>query len=591
MSRYPLAVAAALGLAALAVSGPAGIRAAIRDLRDALEGHRLALMLAVIVAALCILMARRYVDVGAEAAYLVASTVAWGALVALFLRYDALAARFARFFGTLRPLTIALAGMALALAAGLLVLQEFPHVSDEVAYQFQAHALAHGRLYFPAPSPADAWTFIHTFVDDGRWYGIMNPGWPLFLAVGYAAHAPWLVNPLLGALAVLAFAGFFREAAFEGRTSRLALALLTLSPFVLFMNGTYMSHPANLLLFGVFCWAWARMLRTRGLGWATLAGLAIALNLLVRPVDTAAVTLPFMIQGLARLWRDRRVLLPAVLAGVLAAGGIAATLAYDRALTGDPMQMPVTKYFEARNPNERFGIGFGDDMGTKMHGDEWPGFHPPDAIRVTAYRLVQFARDVYGLPLLVFALPFLAWQRRGYLFDEWTIVLTAAGLALIGVYFFHFYHGIAYGSRHLYLALPALALLLARLIQGRPRADGSRGAPRVAAAALAALVIHVAVFALPPLVREYGDNYRGSSAIVRREVARQHLDNALILVQPGDWAWKSTFPLNSYPLERSRVLFARDVPATHEALLDAWPGRTVWTLSVTKGAVTLERMK
>jgi hypothetical protein len=332
------------------------------------------------------------------------------------------------------------------------------------------------------------------------------------------------------------------------------------------------------------------MLRTGGAGWAALAGLAVALNLLVRPVDTAAVTLPFAIQGLVRMWRDRRLVLPVVLAGVLATAGIAGTLAYDQALTGDPMQMPVTKYFQARNPGEQFGIGFGDDMGTTMHGAEWPGFHPPDAVRVTAYRVVQFTRDVYGLPLLVFMIPLLAWQRRRDLFDEWTTVLSAAGVALIVVYFFHFYHGIAYGSRHLYLALPALTLLLAKIIHGRPRADDSTGRPRVAAAALAALVVHVAVFALPPLVREYADTYRGSSAIVRREVARRHLRNALVLVQPGDWAWKSTFPLNTYPLEESPVLFARDIPETHDAVLDAWPGREVWTLSVTRGTVTLERV-
>ncbi len=588
MSRYPMAAALVLSVAALAVSRPTGIRQAIRDLRDALHGQGPALLGALAMAGITMLLAARYIDVGTEASYFVASAVAWVALAVLFLRFDALAARIARFTGTLRPLTIALAGMILALAAGLLVLQNFPHVSDEVAYQFQARALAHGQLYFPAPSPVDAWTFIHTFVDGDRWYGIMNPGWPLFLAAGYAVHAPWLVNPLLGALAILAFAGFFRETALDRRTSRLALALLTVSPFVLFMNGTYMSHPANLLLFGLFCWTWARMLATRSLGWAAVAGLAVALNLLVRPVDTAAVTLPFAIQGLVRLWHDRRLVLPALVTGLLATGGIAGTLAYDRALTGDPMQMPVTKYFEARNPNERFGIGFGDDMGTKMHGDEWPGFHPPDAVRVTAYRVVQFARDVYGLPLLVFALPFLAWQRRRSLFDEWTLMLTASAMALAGVYFFHFYHGIAYGSRHLYLALPALAVLLARLVEGRPGADGGSGAPRVAAAALAALLAHVALFALPPLVREYGDNYRGSSAIVRREVKRRHLDHALVLVQPGDWAWKSTFPLNAYPLEQSRILFARDLPGIHDAILDAWPGRELWTLSITKGKVQLE---
>ncbi|MGH7659183.1 MAG: hypothetical protein ACREL6_13190, partial [Gemmatimonadales bacterium] len=272
----------------------------------------------------------------------------------------------------------------------------------------------------------------------------------------------------------------------------------------------------------------------------------------------------------------------------------AATMIYDKALTGDSMVMPVTRYFEERNPDERFGIGFGDNMGTTMHGDEWPGFHPPDAVRVTAYRIAQFARDLYGLPLLVFALPFVVWRRRRQLFDEWTLLLTAAAISLTVVYFFHFYHGVAYGSRHLYLALPAVALLLAKLLvywMDDSRRPGPSSRSRVAQAAIVALILQVVLFTLPPLVGEYADEYRGSSSIVREEMARRNLENALVLVHPGDWAWKSTFPLNEYPLERNAVLFARDRPGNRDELLREWPGRHPWTLRITGDQVILEALR
>ena len=38
---------------------------------------------------------------------------------------------------------------------------------------------------------------------------------------------------------------------------------------------------------------------------------------------------------------------------------------------------------------EHFGLGFGPEMGTKLHGEEWPGFYPADAVVVTAYRLAM----------------------------------------------------------------------------------------------------------------------------------------------------------------------------------------------------------
>ena len=123
------------------------------------------------------------------------------------------------------------------------------------------------------------------------------------LALGFLVRAPWLVNPLLGVLALRCFRGFFHEAGVTGRTARLAILLLAVSPFLVFMNGTYMSHATTLVLFGLFCWRWARLLRLEQRRDAVVAGLALGACFLVRPVDTVAIGVPFAVQGLFRLRR------------------------------------------------------------------------------------------------------------------------------------------------------------------------------------------------------------------------------------------------------------------------------------------------
>jgi hypothetical protein len=566
-----------LGLFAAGVTGPVRALFLLREAARLLLNERVLLPTAAVIV-LVVLLGKRYLD---GAAYLQTVLLGTAGFVALFLLAERMEHHTARLVEWLDQRTVgqmALASALLSLAAGWLVLDGIPHVSDEVAYQFQAKAIALGSWSQPAPTPAASFQFIHTMVLHDRWFGIMNPGWPALLAIGYLLHAPWLMNPLLGGLALYFFHGFFREAGFTGRTTRLAILLLAFCPLLLFMNGTYMAHPANLALFGGFCWSWARLLRTESRWAAAAAGLCLALNLLVRPVDTVAVSLPFAIQGLLRLRRNPRFLPLYVITTGVGLAGVLLTLLYNRALTGDMMVMPMTEYFRLRNPGERFGMGFGADMGTRIHGAEWPGFYPMDAVRVSSYRLGQLLLDLLGLPLLPVAAMVYALRRR-HDWDEWFTVMQGTLAALLAVYFFHFYHGIAYGSRHLYLAAPAVMLLLAR-VTAEWLERGTPETSRQARGLVAALVFSTLLFAYPPLVHEYGHRYRGVDGRVRDAVRVRQLTDAVVFVDEGGWGWKAAFPLNDYPLADNRVLFARDsAPLNHEVMA-RYPGRQYLSLII-----------
>lgn len=483
----------------------------------------------------------------------------------------------------LRRLPVAAVGLLAAAAAWIAhhaVLGAVPHVSDEVAYLFQAAAHAQGALGFPPPPDWEAFGFIHTRVEDGLWHGIMSPGWPLLLAPGVALGAAGLVNPLLAALSVWLLYRALREGGASEDTARLAAFALAISPFFVFLAASFMAHTASLALFLAFVVAWQRTLAGGGFGAAAAAGLALALGILVRPLDAAVVALPFGAVLAARALRDARPRAPVAAMTAIAAVGVAATLAYNAALTGDPLVFAQTRYFEEATPGQRFGLGFGDDMGTRIHGPEWPGYHPEDVPRVTGHRLAVFLEDVHGLALLT-AAALAGALRRGAAAPGLRLLLVAAGL-LVAAYAAHFYHGVAYGARHYLLALPAAVVATAWLLaEGLARGGETARATR---GALAAGAVTVLLVAYPPLVADYGSRYRRASPALLHAVRGADLHDALVLVDPAHWAWKSAFPLNRHPLERSDVVFAKDPGPGREdatrALVDRFPGRRVWRARV-----------
>ena len=404
----------------------------------------------------------------------------------------------------------------------------------------------------------------------------MNPGWPALLAPAMRLGVPQLTNPLLAGGTLLLLYGALRRSPMGELAARLTACGLALSPFFVFLGATTMAHTANLFLFALFLYAFARMQQGGRAGWATLAGLALAIGATVRPLDTAVAAAPFGLWMATRAARDPLARPPLLLTGGVAALGVATLLAYNAALTGSPLVFPQEIHFERLVPGQRFGFGFGADMGTSSHGPEWPGYFPSDAPRITSHRLLVWLEDLYGLPLVVLA-ALVAFARPGG-GGAWSMALFASAAGVILVYLGHFYHGIAYGSRHYAMALPGVVALLAFAAARAVEADAPRA--RLARAACVSIGLYSVLFATPPLVRQYASNYRAASGAIREAVERRDLDEALVFVHPQRWGWKSAFPLNDYPLERNAVLFAKDRGPGNERLRRLFPDRTAYRVRI-----------
>ncbi len=188
------------------------------------------------------------------------------------------------------------------------VFERVPHLEDEVAYLFEAKLLAQGKTVIDSPQPSRP--FWQPFVIDegGKRFGKYPLGWPAILAVGVAAGQPWLVNALLGALSVALVFRLGSEI-FNLDVGVVGAALTAFSPMALLLNGTLMGHTAALFSVMMLVYAYWRMEKGRHrLRWGIVAGLALGMTVINRPLAGMAVAAPFIAWSAVRLlqafWLD-----------------------------------------------------------------------------------------------------------------------------------------------------------------------------------------------------------------------------------------------------------------------------------------------
>src|SRR3972149_4922430 len=210
----------------------------------------------------------------------------------------------------LRAEHIALALSLLAVLVTYLITERIfegiPHMEDEIAYVWQAEAIAGGKL--TVPSPVDPKSFLVPFVVDfqGQRFGKYPLGWPVLLAIGVRFGVRSLVNPLLAGLGV--WLAYRLGKKIWGETVGLLAAGLTItSPFFLMNSGSLLSHPFGLVLSVIFALAWldafggspaaGGVSRRR---WIPMlaASLSLGALILTRPLTAVGVAFPFALHGL-----------------------------------------------------------------------------------------------------------------------------------------------------------------------------------------------------------------------------------------------------------------------------------------------------
>jgi hypothetical protein len=200
-----------------------------------------------------------------------------------------------------------------------------PGYDDSISQYIHGKFFAHGMLYGETPTNQRFFP-VKLMVNDGKWYAAYQPLHSMFLAAGHYISAPWIINPLAGALTVLLIVLIARRI-FDEATARIAGLLAFFSGYMIFMSSEYMNHSTTLLFTTLLIYAYITMLDTlpqskkTALVWACVAGLSLGAVFLIRPLTAVGVGLPFMFHALLLLKNQFRtyfmVLATAALGGLI----------------------------------------------------------------------------------------------------------------------------------------------------------------------------------------------------------------------------------------------------------------------------------
>ena len=475
---------------------------------------------------------------------------------------------------------------SVTLAAAVLsatVYERHPHVPDEVVYLLQARYLADGLLTMPLPPVPDAFNIDLMHYEPDRWFSPVPLGWPFVLAVGAWLGAPWLVNPVLGGVAIV-LAYPFLGALFDRRTTRLAVLLLATSPWFLFMSMNFMTHTLALVC---TLGAGLGVARARVNGRALpvfAAGLCTGAVGLIRPLEGLAVA------ALVGLWslgaRGRRFRFSPsawLVAGTVLSGAL--TFPYNRLLTGDAMRFPLMAYIDKYYAPGSNDMGFGPNRGLGWSGlDPLPGHGAADVVVNGLLNASQVNVELLGWPtgaVLVIGLLLARGMRSLTRQDAW---LLAAVAVVAGSHAFYWFSGGPdFGARYWYLIIVPCIALAARSVAGTftvqptDAAGARKNGIRALAAAVVLMILAVTAYAPWRAVGKY-HHYRGMRADVRALARDERLSGSLVLVRGRrhpDYASAAIY--NPIDLRSPEPVFAWDASEEiRRRVLDAYASRPVW---------------
>jgi hypothetical protein len=521
---------------------------------------------------------------------------------------------------------LCLAAFIVSAAVARNVFEQMPHLEDEHANYFQALIFARGEVAAPAPPSRDSFYIPFVIVRDGLWFGKYTPGFPLVLALGVLAGAPWVVNALASALALFGVFLLGRDL-FDADTGLLAAALGAVAPAFVILSGTLLPHTVTMAALIFFAWAFVRLsprsdiaglclirqCRSRSGGdrrvyeprtwaFALISGAALGLAVLCRPWTALAVAIPFMGIALIDLVRTLRVRMAmhgrnaplgrmgriarwgcmAIRNGRMAMYGLMAMRPYlplvmvclavcallplyNTIVTGSPFTNTYTLWWPYDS------IGFGPSAGVD------DGHTPLLGVLNARKDLAAFQTAFTGWPaplgIPLAALPlllglFLAPRRRADLF------LLLPPLALIAAHLAYWARaGEFFGGRYYSEGMPFLWLLAAR---GILKFSCGKWRLLIVRAALPALLAVGILFEiLPRFVRG-----RGLYGISRENLTASgaaELHNALVFIRIRSWEEYANFSWLNSPFLDDDVIFVRDLGETRNIqIIESLPGREIY---------------
>ncbi len=487
------------------------------------------------------------------------------------------------------PLSVILASAFVLIFCSLfntLVFEHVPHIHDEIAYLFQAKIFRSGRLFASSPCAREFFDFTHV-INNGRWYSIYPPGFPFLLLIGLMLKAPWLINPLLAALAVGLFY-FLGKELYDRPTGILAALLGAASIWLLVMSSTMMSHTASMFFGTLFLLFLLRSTKVPSVLNGLLAGFSLGMAFLVRPYNGLFFALPFLVYYAVWLLKDMRSRIKNGIALAVSGSAVIGLLfAYNFLTNGHPLKMGYVALY-----GKAYTVVFG--RAATLDYDYTPFFGSQQIFD----NLEALNSDLFGWPVSSFlALIPLAWLAIRRREERQTAFLLVSPFLSLLVGFYFFWGAFVFiGPRMFFDSVPVFVLLSARGIKELPSLLASKfagmrlpTARKGIGAVLILLVAYAFFIRLPEWLwpkgagwyyDRYDHDFAGTTGRLQTSLRSLGLRNALVILNflsspmPGfpTGQWGSGF-LHDDPELRADIIYARDRGSSNIELFPCFPDR------------------
>ncbi|MDX2054957.1 MAG: hypothetical protein SFV15_21320 [Polyangiaceae bacterium] len=309
-----------------------------------------------------------------------------------------------------------------------------PRIVDATSYFLEARTFASGHfsLNLPEPSGSFRGRFLLPGLDGKTQAVIFPPGYPAVLAVGFLAHAPMFVGPILACGLVLATYLLSREIFADSNVALTAALLSVLCAALRYHTADTMSHGLSALLFTL---SLLGSFKGKQIG-ACISGLALGWLLATRPVTGLVGVLictPWLIRN--RAWLALPALLP----------GLTLLSAYQASATGSAFNSPQLAYYALSDgPENCFRLGFGQGIGCRFEHGEFVqrelrnGYGLLQAGFVTARRLGWHLGDITNFVPAALLLP---WAGKATFANPQARTLLAAVILQMCAYALFYYDG------------------------------------------------------------------------------------------------------------------------------------------------------
>jgi hypothetical protein len=464
------------------------------------------------------------------------------------------------------------------------VFERIPHIPDSVGYLFQAKYFSAWKLYLEAPPDLAAFDFEKLYSDGSQWWNYGFPGWPAVLALGVLVGAPWIVNPVLAGLTVLLTHALLSRL-YKKSLAHLAVSLLAISPWFLFMSASFMPHPFSLICALLAVLALEKTKEKNPMLWGAVAGACTGALALTRPLEAVLLALAI---GSWALWiRGSRPTVGALTTSVVVTILLCSLiLPYNHILTGHAATPPHETWANARWYPGADRLGFGPDIGNLgwSHLDPLPGHGFLDVVVNAQQNLYNSNFELFGWSFgsFAFVLLFLLVGKRTR--SDW-LFISIVLFTILGHSFYWFSGGPDFGARYWYQILIPLVVLTVRGIQELQlrwieNGGTSLGSYRIWAFVAVACLVAITNFAG---WRSFGKyyHYRGMRADIARLANKHNFGHSLVFVQEHDKSdYPSAFVFNPVPIDSFGTIYARDPGPTNRATVaQHFPDRPVWIVA------------